>query len=92
MWRALVQAGNELAAKQGTSNPADWHSSATAEAITFVPGLLKASPGSSQPFTMRYTNRPTGIQEIVSFTGHSKQDTGRGRQAKPKKKKRKKKR
>ena len=27
------------------------------------PGLL--------PFTMRYTNRPTGIQQVVSFSGHS---------------------
>jgi hypothetical protein len=34
-----------------------------------VPGLL--------PFTMRYTNRPSGIQQVVSFSGHSAQDTGR---------------
>jgi hypothetical protein len=65
---ALDKAGRQLAAKQG-SKPSVWRSSATAERITFVPGLL--------PFTMRYTNRPTGIQQIVSFSGHSKQDTGR---------------
>ena len=49
-----------LEAKQGP-NPIDWHSSATAEQITFVPGLLTAP--ALAPFTMRYTNRPTGIQQ-----------------------------
>jgi hypothetical protein len=29
---------------------------------SFVPGLL--------PTTMRYTNRPTGIQQVISFKGH----------------------
>ena len=65
---AIDKAGNELAAEQG-SNPSAWRSSATRERITFVPGLL--------PFTMRYTNRPTGIQQVVSFSGHARQDTGR---------------
>ena len=64
----IDKAGNQLAAKQG-SNPLAWRSSATRERITFVPGLL--------PFTMRYTNRPSGIQQVVSFSGHSAQDTGR---------------
>jgi hypothetical protein len=27
-----------------------------------VPGLL--------PFTMRYTNRPSGIQQLITFTSH----------------------
>ena len=35
---------------------------AVPERITFTPGLL--------PFTMRYTNRPTGIQQVISFSGH----------------------
>jgi hypothetical protein len=39
-----------------------WHSSATAEKISFVPGLL--------PYKMAYTNRPSGIQQILSFSGH----------------------
>jgi hypothetical protein len=26
---------------------------------------------------MRYTNRPTGIQQVLSFSGHSPADTGR---------------
>jgi acyl-homoserine lactone acylase PvdQ len=68
LWHAIDQAGNQLAAKQG-SNPAAWHSSATAEEISFVPGLL--------PFKMRYTNRPSGIQQVLSFFGHAPQDTGR---------------
>jgi acyl-homoserine lactone acylase PvdQ len=68
LWHAIDRAGNALSAKQG-SNPADWHSSATAEQISFVPGLL--------PFKMRYTNRPSGIQQVLSFFGHAKQDTGR---------------
>lgn len=61
LWRALDLAGRKLAAAQGP-NPADWRQSATAEEITFVPGLLT--------YKMRYTNRPTGIQQIVSFGGH----------------------
>jgi hypothetical protein len=57
-------------------NPAGRHSSATAERISFVPGLLTA-PGTSAPFTMRYTDRPSGIQQVLSFYGHAPQDTGR---------------
>jgi len=68
MWAAMNDAGNQLQAKQG-SNPSAWRASATAERITFVPGLL--------PYTMRYTNRPTGIQQVISFGGHAPQDTGR---------------
>jgi hypothetical protein len=68
MWAAINRAGNALQAKQG-ANPSAWRASATAERITFVPGLLK--------YTMRYTNRPTGIQQVVSFGGHAPQDTGR---------------
>jgi acyl-homoserine lactone acylase PvdQ len=68
LWKAIDKAGNKLAKSQGP-NPSAWRSSATNERIKFVPGLL--------PFTMRYTNRPTGIQQIVSFSGHSAEDTGR---------------
>ena len=68
LWTAIDKAGQKLAAKQGPT-PSAWRSSATRERITFVPGLL--------PFTMRYTNRPSGIQQVVSFSGHSAQDTGR---------------
>jgi hypothetical protein len=68
MWHALTEAGQALEAKQGP-NPDDWHSSATAERISYVPGLL-TEPGSSVPYTIRYTNRPSGIQQILSFYGH----------------------
>jgi acyl-homoserine lactone acylase PvdQ len=61
MWRAIDMAGRKLAAKQGPI-PSVWHSSATAEKISFVPGLL--------PYKMAYTNRPSGIQQILSFSGH----------------------
>ena len=44
-------------------------SSATAERIKFVPGCFRC--------TMRYANRPSGIQQVLSFGGHSPFDTGR---------------
>jgi acyl-homoserine lactone acylase PvdQ len=61
LWNAIDRAGAKLAGTQGP-NPADWHSSAKAEQIEFVPGILS--------YTMRYTNRPTGIQQVLSFGGH----------------------
>jgi acyl-homoserine lactone acylase PvdQ len=69
LWRALDQAGNALQRTQG-SDPSGWRSDANRERIAFVPGLLK-------PYTMRYTNRPTGIQQVLSFGGHAPADTGR---------------
>jgi hypothetical protein len=68
LWAAIDRAGRQLAASQGP-NPANWHASATAEEITFVPGLLK--------YKMRYANRPSGIQQVLSFFGHAPADTGR---------------
>jgi acyl-homoserine lactone acylase PvdQ len=62
IWRALQDAGAELTAAQGTSDPSAWRADATAERIHFLPGLL--------PTTMRYTNRPSGIQQVISFRGH----------------------
>jgi acyl-homoserine lactone acylase PvdQ len=60
LWAAIDEAGNELAAEQGTSNPADWRASAIQERIRF---------GSLFPFSMRWTNRPT-FQQAISFSGH----------------------
>ncbi|MGH2867149.1 MAG: hypothetical protein ACRDNK_06210 [Solirubrobacteraceae bacterium] len=65
MWGAIDRAGRQLAAQQGPI-PSVWHASATAEQITFVPGLL--------PYRMAYTNRPSGIQQILSFSGHAPGD------------------
>ncbi len=36
-----------------------------------------SSPPSGCSLTMRYTNRPSGIQQVLSFGGHSPSDTGR---------------
>jgi acyl-homoserine lactone acylase PvdQ len=63
IWAAIDAAGNDLAKAQGSEDAAAWRSDATAERIKFVPGLL--------PYTMRYTNRPTGIQQVISFRAHS---------------------
>ena len=61
LWNALDEAGNTLQAQQGP-DPADWRVSATSQDITFTPGLLT--------YKMRYTNRPSGIQQVISFGGH----------------------
>ena len=39
-----------------------WKVDSTKERISFAPGLL--------PTTIRYTNRPSGIQQVIEFTGH----------------------
>jgi acyl-homoserine lactone acylase PvdQ len=62
LWAAIDTAGNELAAAQGSEDPAQWTSDANAERISFAPGIL--------PTTIRYTNRPSGIQQVISFSGH----------------------
>jgi hypothetical protein len=62
IWEAIAAAGQELTSQQGTSDPSKWRADANAERIHFVPGLL--------PTTMRYTNRPSGIQQVISFNGH----------------------
>ena len=61
LWAAIDAAGNELAAAQG-ADPSAWRADATKERISFVPGLLKT--------TLRYANRPSGIQQVISFRGH----------------------
>jgi hypothetical protein len=62
VWAALDAAGADVAAKQGTDDPNAWRSDALPERIKFQPGLL--------PTTIRYTNRPSGIQQVISFGGH----------------------
>jgi acyl-homoserine lactone acylase PvdQ len=59
IWGAIAEAGEELTAAQGSGDPSAWRSDATRERIEFVPGLL--------PTTIRYTNRPSGIQQVISF-------------------------
>ncbi len=62
IWNAIASAGKELTSEQGTSNPAAWRADADAERIHFVPGILQT--------TMRYTNRPSGIQQVITFDRH----------------------
>lgn len=62
VWDAIAAAGAELEAAQGTADPNAWRADATAERISFVPGIL--------PTEIRYTNRPSGIQQVISFKGH----------------------
>ena len=62
VWSALDAAGQELATAQANASPDAWRSDATAERIKFAPGLL--------PTTIRFTNRPSGIQQVISFKGH----------------------
>ena len=62
LWGAFEAAGAALAEQQGSPNPDAWTSDATAEMISFAPGVL--------PTKIRYTNRPSGIQQVLSFTGH----------------------
>jgi hypothetical protein len=61
LWAAIQAAATTLSATEGP-NPAAWYSSATAERITFIPGLI--------PFSMRWTNRST-FQQVIEFTGHA---------------------
>jgi acyl-homoserine lactone acylase PvdQ len=62
LWGAFTAAGAALTAAQGTPDPTQWRSDANKERITFAPGLLQT--------TIRYTNRPSGIQQVISFGGH----------------------
>ena len=61
IWKALAKSGKEIAAEQGTKDPKKWRSDAERERIEFLPGLLQT--------TLRYTNRPSGIQQVISFNG-----------------------
>jgi acyl-homoserine lactone acylase PvdQ len=58
VWAAIQAGANQLTAEQGTADPGSWRASATDEDIEFSPLPL---------ITMRYTNRPSGIQQVISF-------------------------
>jgi hypothetical protein len=62
LWDAIDASGAALAAQQGSPDPAAWRSNAAKERISFAPGVLTT--------TIRYTNRPSGIQQVISFSGH----------------------
>lgn len=61
LWTAIAGAGRQLTRAQKTADPSAWRASATALDIKFVPLNV---------FTMSYTNRPSGIQQVISFRGH----------------------
>jgi acyl-homoserine lactone acylase PvdQ len=61
VWDAIADAGVQMTAEQGSSTPVSWRADATAERISFAPGLFRK--------TLRYTNRPSGIQQVISFKG-----------------------
>jgi acyl-homoserine lactone acylase PvdQ len=63
LWSALQKAAQDLAAAQGTNDPAAWRADATAERITFKPGLLTQ--------TMRWANRPA-FQQVGQYMGHGR--------------------
>ncbi len=61
LWSAIAAAGRQLTRSQGTATPSAWRASATAIEIHFTPLNV---------FTMQYTNRPSGIQQVISFNRH----------------------
>jgi acyl-homoserine lactone acylase PvdQ len=62
LWAALEATGVELEAAQG-GDPAAWRADANGERISFLPAGLFSD-------TIRYTNRPSGIQQVIEFSGH----------------------
>ena len=60
LWAAVQSAVAKLTASQGP-NATAWRSSATAERLIFIPGLISN--------TMRWTNRPA-FQQAISFGSH----------------------
>jgi acyl-homoserine lactone acylase PvdQ len=60
VWAALEATGAALEASQGNPDPDVWR--AEAGRTRFVPGLLQR--------TIRFTNRPSGIQVLATFNGH----------------------
>jgi hypothetical protein len=59
LWGAVTAAGGELAAAQGTPTPDSW---------TIDEPIIKFQPLGTP--TIPFTNRPSGIQQVLSFTGH----------------------
>jgi acyl-homoserine lactone acylase PvdQ len=60
LWAVIQSSADALAASLGT-DPNAWRADATAERITFTPGVL--------PDTMRWANRPT-LHQLMEFDGH----------------------
>ena len=54
--------GQRARSRAGHGDPAAWRATRTRSGSRSRPGLLTT--------TLRYTNRPTGIQQVISFKGH----------------------
>jgi hypothetical protein len=62
LWAAIAQGTDAALAKRGVTSLGALTSDAKAERISFAPvGAIG---------DIRYTNRPSGIQQVISFTGH----------------------
>jgi hypothetical protein len=59
LWKALNRTATSLAAQQGP-DPSTWRESASPQMIQFSPLPL---------LQMSYTNRSSGIQQVISFDG-----------------------
>ena len=57
LWRALETAGRAEAARQGSSDPAQWRLATKKIAFTPLPLI-----------DIQYTNRPSGIHQVMQFT------------------------
>jgi acyl-homoserine lactone acylase PvdQ len=59
LWAAVTASGDALAAAQGSATPDAWR---------IDEPIIKFAPLGTP--TIPYTNRPSGIQQVLSFTGH----------------------
>lgn len=60
IWAAIAESGKRIQSQQGDPDPENWRASAEEEEITFSPIPLA---------TIAYTNRPSGYQQVTSFSG-----------------------
>ncbi len=72
VWKAIAAAGTEAAAKYGSDDPSSWR----VDTVHREENGVVTNPGEQIKFaplgliTMHYTNRPSGIQQVISFKGH----------------------
>ena len=64
LWAAIQAAAVQLSATEGP-NPSDWYSSATAERITFIPGLIPFTHALDQPLYVPAGDRVHGTRHTL---------------------------
>jgi hypothetical protein len=62
VWQALQASVATGTTMFGTSDPTKWLVDVSTDRIKFTPG--------APSLTIRWTNRPSGIQQVISFKGH----------------------